>query len=179
MHCHEKEEYHLCIYIDKPGEGISINDCEKVNDAITDVLDKELVYCALKMKKCSWLTGNDYYSAVTEMLLTNLNEVSEQCERDKANGVVYHYPKGFNEDKKMEIENVEYKEMNEFSSSKDSLELLNILSLNYSREIKELDWKIILSIPSLTLVKDEVVKSFNETYHKDQIKSYKIKHQTD
>ena len=40
MHCHEKEEYHLCIYIDKPGEGISINDCEKVNDAITDVLDK-------------------------------------------------------------------------------------------------------------------------------------------
>lgn len=36
----EGEEYHLCIYIDKPGEGISINDCEKVNDAITDVLDK-------------------------------------------------------------------------------------------------------------------------------------------
>ena len=37
----EGKEYHLCIYIDKPGEGISINDCEKVNDAITDVLDKE------------------------------------------------------------------------------------------------------------------------------------------
>ena len=36
----EGKEYHLCIYIDKPGEGISINDCEKVNDAITDVLDK-------------------------------------------------------------------------------------------------------------------------------------------
>lgn len=36
----EGKEYHLCIYIDKPGEGISINDCEKVNDAITDLLDK-------------------------------------------------------------------------------------------------------------------------------------------
>ena len=36
----EGKEYHLCIYIDKPCEGISINDCEKVNDAITDVLDK-------------------------------------------------------------------------------------------------------------------------------------------
>ena len=36
----EGKESHLCIYIDKPGEGISINDCEKVNDAITDVLDK-------------------------------------------------------------------------------------------------------------------------------------------
>ena len=35
----EGKEYHLCIYIDKPGEGISINDCEKVNDAINQVLD--------------------------------------------------------------------------------------------------------------------------------------------
>lgn len=34
----EGKEYHLCIYIDKDGE-ISINDCEKVNDAINQVLD--------------------------------------------------------------------------------------------------------------------------------------------
>ncbi len=34
----EGKEYHLCIYIDKDGE-ISIADCEKVNDAINQVLD--------------------------------------------------------------------------------------------------------------------------------------------
>ena len=34
----EGKEYHLCIYIDKDG-GISIEDCEKVNDAINQVLD--------------------------------------------------------------------------------------------------------------------------------------------
>lgn len=32
-------DYILRIYIDKP-DGISINDCEKVNDAISDLLDK-------------------------------------------------------------------------------------------------------------------------------------------
>lgn len=36
----EGKEYHLCIYIDKPG-GIDINDCEKVNDVINPILDEE------------------------------------------------------------------------------------------------------------------------------------------
>ena len=35
----EGKEYHLCIYIDKP-EGISIEDCEKVNNEIDSLLDK-------------------------------------------------------------------------------------------------------------------------------------------
>lgn len=35
----EGKEYHLCIYIDKP-EGISIEDCEKVNEAIDSLLDE-------------------------------------------------------------------------------------------------------------------------------------------
>lgn len=35
----EGKEYHLCIYIDKP-DGININDCEKVNDAINPILDE-------------------------------------------------------------------------------------------------------------------------------------------
>lgn len=35
----EGKEYHLCIFIDKP-EGISINDCEKVNDIINPILDE-------------------------------------------------------------------------------------------------------------------------------------------
>ena len=35
----EGKEYHLCIYIDKP-EGISIEDCEKVNNEIDPLLDK-------------------------------------------------------------------------------------------------------------------------------------------
>lgn len=33
------KEYHLCIYIDRP-EGISIEDCEKVNNAIDPLLDE-------------------------------------------------------------------------------------------------------------------------------------------
>lgn len=36
----EGKEYHLCIYIDKDG-GIDISDCEKVNEVINPVLDKE------------------------------------------------------------------------------------------------------------------------------------------
>ncbi len=36
----EGKEYHLCIYIDKP-DGININDCEKVTDAINPILDRE------------------------------------------------------------------------------------------------------------------------------------------
>jgi len=36
----EGKEYHLCVYIDKE-EGIDINDCEKVTDAINPILDKE------------------------------------------------------------------------------------------------------------------------------------------
>lgn len=35
----EGKEYYLRIVIDKP-EGIDINDCEKVNDAINDILDE-------------------------------------------------------------------------------------------------------------------------------------------
>ncbi len=34
----EAQDYYLRIFIDKP-EGISLDDCEKVNDAITDLLD--------------------------------------------------------------------------------------------------------------------------------------------
>ena len=34
----EGKEYHLCIYIDKD-EGIDINDCEKVTEAINPILD--------------------------------------------------------------------------------------------------------------------------------------------
>lgn len=34
----EGNEFHLCIYIDKP-EGIDILDCEKVNDVINPILD--------------------------------------------------------------------------------------------------------------------------------------------
>ena len=36
----EGPEYYLRIYIDKES-GIDLNDCEKVNDAITDILDEE------------------------------------------------------------------------------------------------------------------------------------------
>jgi ribosome maturation factor RimP len=36
----EGKEYHLCIYIDKEG-GIDISDCEKVNEVINPILDKE------------------------------------------------------------------------------------------------------------------------------------------
>lgn len=35
----EAQDYYLRIFIDKP-EGISLNDCEKVNDAISDLLDE-------------------------------------------------------------------------------------------------------------------------------------------
>ena len=35
----EGKEYHLCIYIDRP-EGISIEDCEKVNNVIDPLLDE-------------------------------------------------------------------------------------------------------------------------------------------
>ena len=35
----EGKSYYLRIFIDKP-EGIDIQDCEKVNDAINDILDK-------------------------------------------------------------------------------------------------------------------------------------------
>lgn len=35
----EAQDYYLRIFIDKP-EGISLEDCEKVNDAITDMLDE-------------------------------------------------------------------------------------------------------------------------------------------
>ena len=36
----EGPEYYLRIYIDKES-GIDLNDCEKVNDAVNDILDKE------------------------------------------------------------------------------------------------------------------------------------------
>ncbi len=36
----EGKNYFLRIFIDNP-KGIDLNDCEKVNDAITDILDKE------------------------------------------------------------------------------------------------------------------------------------------
>lgn len=36
----EGKNYFLRIFIDK-GNGIDLNDCEKVNDAITDILDEE------------------------------------------------------------------------------------------------------------------------------------------
>ncbi len=36
----EGKDYYLRIFIDKP-EGIDLNDCEKVNNAITDILDEE------------------------------------------------------------------------------------------------------------------------------------------
>ena len=36
----EGKNYFLRIFIDKP-DGIDLNDCEKVNDAITDILDEE------------------------------------------------------------------------------------------------------------------------------------------
>lgn len=36
----EGKEYHLCIYIDKES-GIDISDCEKVNEVINPILDKE------------------------------------------------------------------------------------------------------------------------------------------
>ena len=35
----EGKEYHLCIYIDKD-DGININDCERVTEAINPILDK-------------------------------------------------------------------------------------------------------------------------------------------
>ena len=35
----EAQDYYLRIFIDKP-EGISLEDCEKVNDAINDMLDE-------------------------------------------------------------------------------------------------------------------------------------------
>lgn len=35
----EAQDYYLRIFIDKP-EGISLNDCETVNNAITDMLDE-------------------------------------------------------------------------------------------------------------------------------------------
>ena len=35
----EAQDYYLRIFIDKP-EGISLDDCEKVNDAISDLLDE-------------------------------------------------------------------------------------------------------------------------------------------
>lgn len=35
----EAQDYYLRIFIDKP-EGIDLNDCEKVNDAISDMLDE-------------------------------------------------------------------------------------------------------------------------------------------
>ena len=35
----EAKDYYLRIFIDKP-EGISLDDCEKVNDAISDLLDE-------------------------------------------------------------------------------------------------------------------------------------------
>lgn len=35
----EAQDYYLRIFIDKP-EGISLEDCEKVNDAISDMLDE-------------------------------------------------------------------------------------------------------------------------------------------
>ena len=35
----EAKDYYLRIFIDKP-EGISLEDCEKVNDAISDLLDE-------------------------------------------------------------------------------------------------------------------------------------------
>lgn len=35
----EAQDYYLRIFIDKP-EGIDLNDCEKVNDAISSLLDK-------------------------------------------------------------------------------------------------------------------------------------------
>lgn len=35
----EGKNYFLRIYIDKP-EGIDLNDCEKVNNEITDILDE-------------------------------------------------------------------------------------------------------------------------------------------
>lgn len=35
----EGKNYFLRIFIDKP-EGIDLNDCEKINDAITDILDE-------------------------------------------------------------------------------------------------------------------------------------------
>ena len=34
----EGKEYHLCIYIDKD-DGININDCERVTEAINPILD--------------------------------------------------------------------------------------------------------------------------------------------
>ena len=36
----EGKDYYLRIFIDSP-KGIDLNDCEKVNDAITDILDTE------------------------------------------------------------------------------------------------------------------------------------------
>lgn len=38
-YCKEGKNYFLRIFIDKE-DGIDINDCEKVNDAITDILDE-------------------------------------------------------------------------------------------------------------------------------------------
>ena len=37
----EEKNYFLRIFIDSP-KGIDLNDCEKVNDAITDILDEEV-----------------------------------------------------------------------------------------------------------------------------------------
>lgn len=36
----EGKDYYLRIIIDKPNTGIDINDCEKVNNAINDILDE-------------------------------------------------------------------------------------------------------------------------------------------
>lgn len=39
LYVKEGKDYYLRVVIDKP-EGIDLNDCEKVNDAITDILDE-------------------------------------------------------------------------------------------------------------------------------------------
>ena len=39
----EGPNYYLRIYIDKP-DGIDLNDCEKVNDEINDLLDKRPIF---------------------------------------------------------------------------------------------------------------------------------------
>ena len=39
LYVKEGKDYYLRVVIDKP-EGIDINDCEKVNDAINDILDE-------------------------------------------------------------------------------------------------------------------------------------------
>ena len=39
LYVKEGKDFYLKVVIDKP-EGIDINDCEKVNDAINDILDE-------------------------------------------------------------------------------------------------------------------------------------------